>query len=265
MGRGPGEFALIASLKVGPGDSLHVFDYGLRRLSVLSPSLAYVRASSIPGPFADVVLTAGGGLLIAGPVASPSQAGFSVHRYGPGGEHVRSFAELQTPFTPQSQVFYYRPIARATEEIVWLGSLNRYRLELWNTQGKPVRSYQRIVSWFPEWTDPSAVDQAIAPPRVSALSQDSQGILWVVIGVPDANASRTPTRPESLSQHYRPDERYDSVIEAFDPRAGRVVASLREAGAPLRFIGGDLAYRFREKEDGSTYIEVVRVELLGYR
>ncbi len=46
-GSGPGEFEQIASLSVGPGDSLLVFDRSTRRLSVLAPTGEMVRSAMI--------------------------------------------------------------------------------------------------------------------------------------------------------------------------------------------------------------------------
>jgi hypothetical protein len=261
---GPGEYRLIGTVKSGAGDSLHVFDFGLLRHSVLSPDLTYVRATAIPGPFYDAVFSGNGNLLLAGPVATPAQAGFSVHLYDAEGNAMRSFGELRTPFTQESQVFFYRPIALTVGDRVWIGTLNRYRLELWDLQGNQLATFARHVSWYQEWTDPTSVNVGIPPPRMWALSQDSIGRLWIVLAVPDARVrDRARPRVESPARAYQPERMFDTIVELFDPRTGRIIASLRDFGAPLRFIRDGVGYRYNERSDGSAFIEVVRLELVG--
>lgn len=73
-GSGPGEFEQIASLTVGAGDSLLVFDRGTRRLSVLASTGKIVRSGMIElgqGTLANVVLGAlPGGRIVVSPARS---------------------------------------------------------------------------------------------------------------------------------------------------------------------------------------------------
>jgi hypothetical protein len=234
------------------------------RHSVLSSDLSYVRSTPIPGPFYDAAFTASGDLLLAGPVATPARAGFSLHLYDAEGNAVRSLAELRVPFTQESQVFFYRPIALTVGDRVWIGTLNRYRLELWDLYGTQLLTLDRHVPWYQEWNDPTAVNVGVPPPRMWALSQDSLGRVWIVLAVPDARARDQGTpRVESSGRGYQPDRMFDTIVELFDPRTGRIIASLRDSGAPLRFIQEGVAYRYRERSDGSASIEVVRLELVA--
>lgn len=54
-GGGPGEYRQIASLGRGPGDSLWVYDFGARRMSVLTSQGTFVRSVSMGGELSAVV------------------------------------------------------------------------------------------------------------------------------------------------------------------------------------------------------------------
>ena len=90
-GSGPGEFEQIASLAVGAGDSLLVFDRGTRRLSVLAATGEIVRSGMIDlgqGTLAHVVFGALPGGRI---VVSPARSGREPTRSG----LVRDSADLK--------------------------------------------------------------------------------------------------------------------------------------------------------------------------
>ena len=53
-GDGPGEYRLIESLGVGPGDSIWVFDYGLRRFTILTIDGGVVRTLPLGGELSAV-------------------------------------------------------------------------------------------------------------------------------------------------------------------------------------------------------------------
>ncbi len=81
-GSGPGEFERIASMLVGAGDSVLVFDQGTRRLTVIGPTGTLIRTGMIAleqGTEATGVigLLAGGGLVVrpAGGGQAPSSSG----------------------------------------------------------------------------------------------------------------------------------------------------------------------------------------------
>ena len=49
-GQGPGEFQSLGWLSLGPGDTMRTYDWGLRRLSIFSPTGAFVRSALLKNP-----------------------------------------------------------------------------------------------------------------------------------------------------------------------------------------------------------------------
>lgn len=69
-GDGPGEYRQISSIGVGPGDTLWVYDFGLRRFTLLNAGLMVVRSVTLSGQLANV-----------GAVAPLADGGFLVREY----------------------------------------------------------------------------------------------------------------------------------------------------------------------------------------
>jgi hypothetical protein len=69
-GDGPGEYRQISAIGVGPGDTLWVYDFGLRRFTLLNDGLMVVRSVTLSGDLANV-----------GAVAPLADGGFLVREY----------------------------------------------------------------------------------------------------------------------------------------------------------------------------------------
>src|SRR5690606_17178959 len=64
-GEGPGEYRNIASVHIGPGDTLHVFDGGTRRYTVLGPDWSVVRMRPFPGSVIEAASTSSGEIVVS--------------------------------------------------------------------------------------------------------------------------------------------------------------------------------------------------------
>ena len=93
--------------------------------------------------------------------------------------------------------------------------------------------FHREVDWFPSLQRLQALSPDRPPvPEIRGLSVDSNGYLWIVATVPDAQwydgleSIRTP-RGDVAYLVRDADQVYDTIIEVIDVAVGQVVASAR--------------------------------------
>lgn len=242
-GRGPGEFRGVGAIRIGAGDSIHVFDANNLTRSIFSPSLAFVRSTrlEIPSEIVWLAMVDGGSFVIAAPIRTPARVGYPLHLVNGAGRIVRSFGSTSGAFRPDIPYFDNRTIAHGAPGQVWAAHLNQYRIELWSTEGRKLRELRRTVPWFPAYLANRAPSRSVPPPTLlGQVRQDRAGRLWVRIRVPDANWRRAvrPGGPHgvTVSDH---DRYVDTIIEVIDPRRGRLLAS-RRFDAAVDFVGDDL-------------------------
>lgn len=81
-----------------------------------------------------------------------------------------------------------RNIAAAGGVSFWSAELNAYELERYSLSGERLESMSRQVTWFPEQDTivirPTSRDVPPSP-RVRSIIQDDDGLLRVVVSVPD--------------------------------------------------------------------------------
>ena len=262
-GEGPGDYRYIEFLEMGRGDTLHVFDFPLRRQTLLAPgSWSVGRIAPLPIlPFIETV----GEVLWPHPyvllpdgryVVNAQKGDSALHLVGVDGELVRSFGvgyrEEDLPPPPSKRHLsvlgpgqaanvrrvdvVHRQLASAGEGRIWAAYRNRYEIELWDTAGRRLRRLARETDWFEPWRSdevdagrrrhifrererpgPDAPPPPY-PPTFLGLEQDDRGRIWTVISVAPNPAGTGPPRGE----HAR-----DAIVEVLEPRAGRLLASVR--------------------------------------
>lgn len=114
--------------------------------------------------------------------------------------------------------------------------------------------FARSVPWFTAWT---AYEPPI--PTLRSIRQDADGLLWVLINVPDSRY-RQPTVPPAVDDVSVWDLRSDTMIEVIDPGRAIVVAQRRFDPLFTQFVG-PLVYAHREGADGEIVVDVYRLSL----
>lgn len=267
-GEGPGEFQVLQFVHALPGDSIEVFDLGLRRLTVLAPDLTPVRTVPVaPGAY-ETVRLADGSRIFAGYYCNPSCSGLPLHHLLADGQVSRSFGARPPVANPRDLHAMYRHVTRgSTAKSVWSAHVPRYRLEEWNLSGDLVRALERRVPWFAPGTRGGYVNPSERPaPMVVAIHRDQSDILWVLIQIADRDWSEgLGDVADPYGRLYKgiadPERYYDSVVEAIDLRTRRVAGAMRVDEAMEGFTQDGLLYGYKEAATGEPYVPIWRLNI----
>jgi hypothetical protein len=255
LGSGPGEHARITNLAVGPHDSLYAFDQGNARFSVWAPAGDFARVGRIPRGPNDVIVLPDGRVVMQAWIPTPVHAGFPIHLLGRDGRVMRSFGSETGEFRIDDPFARFRALALGVNLSILSGRYNRYELELWSLDGRLQERYLREVPWFPPQNEAAPPPQ----PTLRALTYDEDGMLWVLINVPDPEwDEELPSDASSSAVAHR---MFDTVIEIIDPGTGRLLTSHRHSKAFFQFIAPGLVPIFEEGEGGARYIDLWKIEL----
>ena len=296
-GEGPGDYGSVAFLEIGRGDTLHVFDaIFLRRHTLLAPGSWKVgRIAPIPvSPFLEregTVMGPQGYVLLPDGryIVNGARGDSALHLVGVHGELVRSFGvgyrEEDPPPPPSKRHLSVlepgeaaghrrvdvirRQLASAGEGRIWAAYTNRYEIELWDTAGHRLRRLARETEWFKPWRSDEIYATykrhllrererpgEDAPPRPSppgllGLEQDDQGRIWVLLA--GGNAPGAPPGNDAAGP----------IVEVLDPRAGRLVVSVRLGQRVRGFVGpGLVEVRETRESDGVEIVKVFRMVLV---
>jgi hypothetical protein len=210
------------------------------RMSVFSPSLAFVRMTPLTRSPVDVVFFPDGRTLQAFDLRSVDLAGVPLHLISPTGHITRSFGRTaddeQQVYTWEDAYAVDRGLSRAAGGGIWAVRASRYAVERWDTTGVLRQRIVRDVEWFPPWTGQRGSAIA-AKPLALCIDEDAAGRLWVLIN----------SKP------------YVSTIEVLDPRSGQVLAS-REVEFLTRHIAGGIVATARELPDGTPVLDVYQLQ-----
>jgi hypothetical protein len=218
-GTGPGEIALLQTFLVTPQDSIILFDQ--TKMSVYSPSYQFVR--DVPTVTPSIVgrpwvLLQNGNVVFQSTFSTPDRVGYPLHVLSRNGNLLRSFGSEVPTARPDRPFELRRQIGWAGGNLVWSAHSSRYQLELWDIDGTLRKTLIREASWFQPWT---SYDQAYSSPRVLAVRQDSQGLLWTVLQIPDKNANLSQLVAGLASNNLL----FHTLIEVIDPNSGTLIAS----------------------------------------
>jgi len=232
-GDGPGEFRGISAVRIGHGDSVHVFDYMSSRHSVFSPQLSFVRSTPLPSlPSLEVVPAGPGAWIFNATSRAPERIGWPLHLVRADGGIQRSFGSETGVHRRGIPFFTDRALAPAGHDRVWSSYRSQYVIDLYEVStGRLIKQLIREADWFPSRMHPTpSPPPPLRPdPLVHAIQPDSAGLLWVMIAVPDTRW-RTTVRPPSVQHPHGgvEDEQvfWDTRIEVLDPSKGTLVASI---------------------------------------
>jgi hypothetical protein len=253
QGRGPGEFSTPTAVFAGAGDTIRVFEPGLR-MSVFDPDLKFVRTALLAGRIGESLLSLHGGVV----VGSSMQGNGQVWVREEGSRVNINFPTLTDAADPMSA---QRRLAPSTDPSrFWVARPNAYQLELRSVRGELIQSITRNVPWFREWTQmpPGAPARAAPHPVVLGVWEQDPRHLWVFIKV--ASSSWRAGRDGEAAALNDYHNLLDLRVEVLDTVDGVVVFSGRLPGHYSAHSRGVL-YRVTENDDGVVTFSPFRVGL----
>ena len=267
-GEGPGEFRAPMLIIRGLGDSIHVLDMMLQRMSILSPDGRYVRSNPWPVRIAASALQLPDGrYVVSARFGAPARSMKPLHFVSPDGEHLSSFA-FEESMDPGSER-WIRLITRGADGTLWTATWShRYRLEHWSPEGRLLEVFEPQRAWFRPF-DQTPMPSPTQPPApmLAAIWYDSTtDFLWVTSVVVDPRwregiGPLTRSR-EGLEAHeiVNPDRVYDGVVEIYDMKNRQLYAAGR-FDRPFRAGFGNLMAERFEEEAGLHVVGIYRLEL----
>ena len=273
-GAGPGEYGWILALVKGPGDSIHVFDIGNRRRTVLSPDLRAIRQHALPGSFfrGGAAVLADGSVILNGIRRTSDDFGYAYQVLNAEGAYVRSFGEHHGVLTPRTVYqLLNRPFATDAAGRVVAGFEVRYGFEEWDPrQGTRSREIRCDAPWFLVRPEGNLGEVSRDHPPfslVQAMAVDASGEVRVATLVPDARwraQVREVLGPDGPSLTAIDDTKYfDSRLEILDRVRGTVVASTQVDQVFFMFLGPDHLVSARDAASGVVKLDVWRIRVVG--
>lgn len=226
-GSGPGEFRVIRKPLLGPGDSMHVADLALRRVSIYGPDYSFVRVAAFPH-MPEAVLQ-DGSYLVTRSLPGVPETGYPINRYLPDGTLLGSFGADSVQANLDLELLTRVKVALARGGAVWSAAPGQHVVELWNPEtGLKERRLELEGDWFmpaETWND----DERVRPTSaIEGIWEEEDGLLWVLTRVADsqwqAPAQANVERVLYAEEYGR---MYDWIIEAIDAADGRVLATRR--------------------------------------
>jgi hypothetical protein len=218
---GPNGFVQPTFARLGPGDSIWVFD-AANRVLVFDPARRYRRTVRLPlAPWDAVVLGDGRLAVTSAAYGAPlpwlllAADGSVVRRIG---RHDR-----ESPSSP-------RRITRAPDGTLWTAPMtHRFRLEHWDTTGALLSHFEPTTEWYPPYDRLESPSADRAPqPSVQDLWVAADGAVGVLGKAADPDWPAGLGAPiDGVAGILRPDQVYDTVIEVRDPTTGAVISSAR--------------------------------------
>jgi hypothetical protein len=267
-GAGPMEFRAIVALSFDVFDTLHVFDVGNARRTVLSPDWRLARQSPIPPRLMrnQVILLSGDRTLINAQIRTPELAGLPFHVVDGSGKIASSFG-AGDPITRANPNADTRIIARRAADEFWAAPLDAYRIEAWDLTGHHRGTILQQAAWIapnPSW---DGYDGSPPPSSVAALWTDEAGHLWVFFAVAakewqsGLDIKRTASGSIARMSLIDPSKVYDTRVDVLDVQAGRLLATRLFPFSVSGVTPAGLVYSTRLDESGFARLDVMRVSL----
>lgn len=252
QGEGPNTFVEPLFTRIGPGDSLWIFD-GARRVLLFSPERTFVRTIPLPISPWDAVVLAGGRIAV-----TPATFGDPLPwlLLDANGALIREVGESDTLVPSPRRIFAGR------DNSVWIVAMtHRWRLEHWDLSGQRLQSLDEAPGWFTPHEELLSPSPDRPPqPLVQDGWVDQEGRLWIIGKVADANWQDGIGDPvDGASPIADADRAYDTIIAVLDPVTGAVIAEARfDAAYPFMAEPGVLM-RVSTTDAGWHRAELVRV------
>jgi len=252
----------------GPGDSILIIDDGLRRATILSPTLRYARSFSAPAWVSAVAWFPTGQLIFSGVLSKASSAGYGLHLLTSVGVPEKSFAESDRGFSIREPELAQRLIpAIRSDRFLAVTRYQPYAIEDWSVGGELRRRWQRPNTYFDD--NPKRISGLAPFAYVQAAAVDvARELLLVLIRIPDKRWKQglKPAPGPGGEQWYTiidADLIYDSVLEVVDLAKEELVARTRFDEIYLGLVSSDELARLKEQSDGSYKLTLHRLALRG--
>jgi hypothetical protein len=248
-GEGPGEFAGQLFLDVGPGDSLHVLQSRPARYTVWTPAGELARTVPLDGGFQDFEVLPSGDLVLSAPTPGPDGQVFRLVQLSPAGETVRMF----DPAPGDEPAARFRRLGVAGAWL-WVASLARYELDAFDADGV----HRTHLEADPDWEAEPGFRPGLRPEPGSAIPGQTTGVtgtrssqVFVLTALPPEGArfGDAPGPPA-----------YRTLVQLVNLGRHQVLAASELEGLVTPMDEG-LVHRIVEGPDGSTRIEVLRLDL----
>lgn len=267
LGQGPGEYTQPYAIALSAGDTIHVFDLGSRRHSILGPDLKFVRSQPLPGVVKAAIAVPGGGFIVAADVGTPAAVGFPLHRLNDHDVVVASFGP-DSLFPGQDLARASRQLSAARDGGLWSARLaHRYEIERWSFDGKLAKRITPKVAWFRPYEASWAPTPTRAPASiVKAVWEDAAHNLWVLGLTADPKwrqGLERGVRREGMMTYGWADKSliFDSILEVRDGATGALLASRRMPEFMELGVGNGVVAGSIEREDGRMVTRVWQVRL----
>jgi hypothetical protein len=270
FGKGPGEFSAPYSVAVLPGDSVMIIDAG-RRL-IFDSNYHLVRtAPAYPLAMFETTLPDGNRVVWKDYDVTSSE--IKLELQNPTSAVLRSI-NIPYAMRPTIAIPTLR-LAGSGSDKFWLLMSNEYHVEHWSIDGKKRLSLDRNAPW---WVEPvgekTSPTKAVQSRQISAKRpmssinalQDDSGRLWILGRVPrnDLPASDTTLKSgEGPLSH--PYDRYDTMIEVFDSKTGKLLITQRFSGYFSHLLGNGYLAKLVDDEEGRPVVEIWKADLAGVK
>ncbi len=233
-GSGPGEFIDPSLLALFDGDSIAVYDQGLRRLSIFDPNLRFVRSAPMPAGAFDVRWHRHSkSFLVNAAVPDRARAGIPFHFFDRVGNQLTSFGTERQVNAGSLPELTERTIELPDGGLLSTPAIRYQRLEWWAPNRQRVRVAVRPTAFPPrDYSVDSLLKSQPMPTQVMGMWLQGPDLLWVVLWVPDLRWRQAFVRRFDSSGETRFDlvdyERaFDTVVELIDLKAMALKSTTR--------------------------------------
>lgn len=270
-GRGPGEYVRpVEAVSIG-GDSTLVVDGGSGRATVIGRDLAAVRAIEFSNTLVPLLVLSWPELLVGnGNISTPSASGWPLHRIS----FATGKANLLSSFGPDDgelKPYEFRRLSQllalSAPGTFWAADQLRYRIVRWTSDGNKLQTLERRPKWFAGPSDFGLGSPTTPPkPGISAVIEDSSGLLWVFVRMPAKTWREAwpSTGSRSGEYEYRSialDKLFTTTIEVIDPKAGRVVTRRSLEQFVVSALPGSRAATYGVDAEGVVRVSILQLTL----
>ncbi|MBL0173540.1 MAG: hypothetical protein IPP90_23190 [Gemmatimonadaceae bacterium] len=232
-GSGPDEYQEPFGFLTLPSDSMLVLDSRSNVAHVVSPQLRSVRRVRLTGFMFPLLPLSWPSLVAAtGMISTKASIDQPLHLVAFAGADVAVTKSVRFPADPPDRAHptsLFVRLAHARAGGFWTADQFAYRLTRWSPEGAPIQTLVRKPSWFAgrsmDWIgNPSTP----APPRIIAVVEDADGLIWVFHQVASPRwRDGWPTQRttgEVATRQIAFERLFTTRIEVIDPKSARVVA-----------------------------------------
>lgn len=212
----------------------------------LAPSGTTYDSVRLPIQGASVVPFGSDGIVVHALTGDPALAGLPLHAFDVDGRHLGSFDGDSAVVDPRRPFMLHRLIGPGKDAAVWSAHANEYVLRRFTQPGTEERVLKREADQYQPWMRQAEGEPWATRPswQVRAVREDSRGLLWITLLVPDVNWRPDPAadRGPLLIDARDAQDLFDSVVEVIDIESAQLIASQRIPWILSGFSGDRQAY-----------------------